>query len=294
MAELILWVQRFLGSPLGTALAVSLAVLFTGALLWKILRSEEGFLFGYGDWVVGKWQAGRDKEVEQSAHGPPQGGGHPELRKRWKLRERELQVAGDVLLLSRMLDGDLAYHLNHPLDWGAQVTRNLQTLVSGVPKVIRPGCRCRCGFFVPDRERGELVLAVGEGYSNRPRLSLERSCAGRAFLTGEEYYCRDIVTDPLYWHSSVGKRDYRSIACVPVRAGRTVFGVICMDAERVDAFTPADFAHLETFAAKAAVICSIDAWQQQMASCPDAGREGEEPQNSPGSGNHNAVPSAET
>lgn len=275
MAELAAAIHRLLNSPLGAVLAVILAALFLGTFLWKIIRAEEGFLLGYGNWVFGKWQANRDPPV---AHHPPAAHHPPVPRQtcaapacaandtaadRW-MRERTLQVADDALRLSRMLDADLAYTLANPgVDWVTQLGRHCQALITGIPKVIRPGCRCRCGFFIPDPQSGKLVLAVGEGFRSRPKLNME-SCAGRAFLTGEDYYCKDTLTDPVYWQSASGSREFRSIACVPVRAGRTIFGVICLDAERPDAFTPEDFAHLETFAAKLALICAIDLLQAQL------------------------------
>jgi|GEM_PF-3832084 len=281
MAELAAAIQRLLNSPLGAVLAVILAALFLGTFLWKIIRAEEGFLLGYGNLVFGKWQANRDPPVRHPAlvshpgpatspasvhhHACPapacQASDSPASR---QTCERTLQVADDALRLSRMLDTDLAYTLASPgVDWAAQLGRHCQTLVAGIPKVIRPGCRCRCGFFIPDPQSGKLVLAVGEGFRSRPRLNME-SCAGRAFLTGEDYYCKDTLTDPVYWPSASGSREFRSIACVPVRAGRTIFGVICLDAERPDAFTQEDFGHLETFAAKLALICAIDLLQAQM------------------------------
>lgn len=272
MAELAATIQRLLNSPLGAVLAVMMAALFLGTFLWKIIRSDEGFLLGYGNWVFGKWQANRDPPFPPQPVLPPLAPPPVEAASTKKQRDRTLQVAGDALRLSRMLDGDLAYTLASPgVDWAEQLSRHCQTLISGIPKVIRPGCRCRCGFFVPDGQNSRLVLAVGEGFKNRPKLSME-SCAGRAFLTGEDYYCKDIMTDPVYWQSASGNRDFRSIACVPVRAGRTIFGVICLDGERPEAFTPDDFAHLETFAVKLALICAVDLLQAQTFQRPRLGK----------------------
>lgn len=269
MTELAAAIQRLLTSPLGAVLAVILAALFLGTFLWKIIRAEEGFLLGYGNLIFGKWQANRDPPFIRPAPVVRQTCAAPacqpsDAAAKCRASERTLEVADDALRLARMIDADLAYTLTNPgVDWAAQLGRHCQALIAGIPKVIRAGCRCRCGFFIPDPESGKLVLAVGEGFRKRPRLNME-SCAGRAFLTGEDYYCRDTLTDPVYWPSASGSREFRSIACVPVRAGRTIFGVICLDAERPDAFTSEDFAHLETFAAKLALICAIDLLQAQL------------------------------
>jgi len=276
-AAVILGLWNF---PVGAVLTVLVAALFLGTLLWKIIRSDEGFLLGYGNWVFGKWQNSRDSPGGPCIHehhyhhhshrNLPQICTHHEVPPdcipsesgaNRQARERAWRTATEALRFSRTLDTDLAFLLARPpAEWAAEISRHCQTLISGIPRVIRPGCRCRCGFFVPDSQGRELVLVVGEGFKRRPRLTME-SCAGRAFRTGEPYYCKDIVTDPVYWHSASDSREFRSIACVPVRAGRTVFGVICLDAERVNAFTSEDFSHLETFAAKLAVLCALHAMQ---------------------------------
>lgn len=255
-------------SPWLVSVAALVGAAFVGALLWKILRSSEGFLFGYGNWIVGKWQApGAASARPAAAPDPGRPAGIPpsqEPKRDFSSLKRAYNLQGSVLTLSRMLDGDLAYLMMHDAgEWEPKILNALQTLVSGVTRVVHPAGKCRCGFFILDDSEKNLDLVVGEGFHTltRPRLAVERSCAGRAFLTGEDYYCRDVLTDPVYWHSTKGSRDYRSIACVPVRAGQAVFGVLCLDAGPPDAFTTEDFAHLEVFAAKLAVFCSFHALQ---------------------------------
>jgi putative methionine-R-sulfoxide reductase with GAF domain len=251
--------------------ACIVVVVYLGVLFWKILSSEEGFLFGYGDWVVGKWQkvtrkGGPRLELAESSLRPSYHKHQLDIAS----MEREKQLTDHVLRLSRLLDGDLAYLMMHDADeWETKIMRALQTLVSGVTRVVHPSGTCRCGFFILADEGEALDLVAGEGYAgmSRPQLALDRSCAGRAFQTGEYYYCRDIASDPVYWHSDRGNRDYRSIACVPVRAGQVVFGVICLDATEVNAFTPDDFAHLEVFAAKLAVFCAFHTLQVTGVAC---------------------------
>ena len=268
--------------------ALLVAAAFLGALLWKILRSEEGFLFGYGDWVVGKWGAGDGEDDEDASEPKPRARGksqvqamtqqqpptHQEPRRDFQAMRKALQNKETVLTLLRLLDGDLAYLMMHDAgEWEPKILRALQTLISGVTRVIHPAGRCRCAFFILSDDEKHLVLAVGEGYPGlrRKELALDHSCAGRAFLTGDQYYCRDITTDPVYWHSQKGNRDFRSIACVPVRAGQNVFGVICLDAERPDAFSADDFAHLEVLAAKMAVFCAFHALQVSVCTVGQGG-----------------------
>lgn len=267
MADLLIVLWRH---PLAVPVAGAVLAVFLIALLWKIVRSQEGFLFGYGNWVVGKWQnagGGAARAAAQPSAAVAQAAAVPDPTPKRDVSslKRALQLTGNVMTLSRLLDGDLAYMMMHDAgEWQTKLHKALQTLVSGVTRVVHPAGRCRCGFFILDDDEQYLALAVGEGYNftKRPKLALEHSCAGRAFLSGEPYYCRDTATDPVYFHSERGSREqFHSIACVPVRAGQAVFGVICLDAEQANAFTTEDFAHLEVFAAKLAVFCAFHALQ---------------------------------
>lgn len=235
------------------------AVLFVLALLWKIVRSDEGFLFGYGNWVVGKWQKGRPLAPGEAAQ-PPQ--------PRWSIGPAHgmedlraaLALKTGVLSLAKALDADMAAMMLREADaWPEKLWRALQTLVSGVTKVVQPSVSCRAGFFALDEDDAYLVLWVGEGYQygRRPRLAIENSCAGRAFVTGANYYCKNIRTDPVYFQSTTGSEEYLAIACVPIQTSGQIFGVLCVDAKTADAFTPADFEHLEVFAAKLAVFLAF-------------------------------------
>lgn len=275
--------------------AALVAIAFISVFLWKILRSQEGFLLGYGNWILGKWGGTVGKQEPAAPPPPPQpplqvlvqpvpgpggpvilsqpgqqpakggqggsGGQPPAFNRDMAALKRLLALQESVLTLSRTLDGDFAYLMLHDArEWPNKVARAMQTLCSGITRVVHPLGRCRCAFFILDEsDENYLVMVAGEGYGDmqRTKLALEHSCAGRAFLTGEDYYCRDIADDPVYWQSAHGTRSFRSIACVPVRAGQNVFGVICLDSEQPNAFTPEDFAHLEVFAAKLAVFCAF-------------------------------------
>lgn len=260
--------KLFLGSPWLVVAGVGVALIFLGTLLWKILRSEEGFLFGYGNWVIGKWQGSGVSGTVRPDHAHVHAVAEPMPKNDLANLKRAYQLQTGVLTLSRTLDGDLAYLMMHDAgEWEPKVLRAMQTLVSGVTRVVHPSGRCRCGFFILDDSDRFLDLAVGEGYTARKRakLALDHSCAGRAFLTGEDYYCKDILNDPVYFQSTSNNREFRSIACVPVRAGQAIFGVLCLDAEQPNAFRAEDFQHLSVFAAKMAVFCSFHALQ--MGTC---------------------------
>jgi putative methionine-R-sulfoxide reductase with GAF domain len=269
---------KWLSSPWFLGGTAVVAVLFVLALLWKILGSDEGFLFGYGNWVVGKWQKGRQ------APGAPVAAPSTARERKGKASRREggeatwaqtnendlsalhqeLALKTGVLGLSKALDADMASLMMREVEaWPEKVGRALQTLVSGVTRVVRPAGRCRAGFFALDEDDAYLVLWVGEGYvlGRKPRLAIENSCAGRAFITGANYYCKDIQSDPVYFQSAGGSEEYRSIACVPVQTSGQIFGVLCLDARQVNAFTQADFEHLEVFAAKLAVFLAFHSLQ---------------------------------
>lgn len=231
--------------------------IFLIAFLWKIIRSDEGFLFGYGNWVFGKWikRPSAPAAAEPGAIHPPQ----PEPPPPATLKA-DLALKTAVLGLSKALDADMAALMMQGADaWSEKLWRALQTLVSGVTRVVQPAVSCRAGFFALDEDEAYLVLWVGEGYQygRRPRLAIENSCAGRAFTSGATYYCKNIRTDPVYFQSTGGSEEYLAIACVPVQTSGQIFGVLCVDAKVDGAFTQADFEHLEVFAAKLAVFLAF-------------------------------------
>lgn len=250
-------------SPWMVGVTILGAILFVLALLWKIVRSDEGFLFGYGNLVFGKWQKGRPAAPPPAELAPAVGRAprqaSPPDRTLQELRA-ELERKVGVLGLAKALDADMAAMMLREADaWPEKLWRALQTLVSGVTKVVKPAGSCRAGFFALDEDEAHLLLWVGEGYQygRQPRLGVENSCAGRAFMTGANYYCKNIRTDPVYFQSSANQEEYLAIACVPVQTSGQIFGVLCVDAKVAEAFTPADFEHLELFAAKLAVFLAF-------------------------------------
>jgi putative methionine-R-sulfoxide reductase with GAF domain len=228
-------------------------------LVYKILSAEEGFVLGYKGWVLGKWiKPPRRISVGRSTQGFP-------LR-RLRQEKEELEASGrikrEMILLTRLLDADLAYLMaNERVEWESGLRRLVQILVSGVARIVRVDSSHRCGFFIREDDGAHLVLSVGEGYQGPVRLPVDFSCAGRAFQTGETYYCRDLLHDPIWNHVVRGRAQYRSVACVPVRAAQVLWGVLCVEAEEPEAFTRDDLLCLEMYAAKLAVICSLHSLQ---------------------------------
>lgn len=243
-------------TPWLAIVAIAVIGTYAGILIYKLLRAEEGFVLGYKGWVLGKWT--RPTRFRAKTQDPLR-----RLRRQNEALEASGRSRKEVILLSRLLDADLAYLLvNERLDWERKLQRLVQSLVSGVACTIAAAGPYRCGFFILEDDNAHLVLAVGEGHDVAPfRLPLDRSCAGRAFQTGETHYCRDLETDPIWSRMLRGPCSYRSLACVPIRAGQVVWGVLCMEAQEPDAFAADDLLYLEMFAAKLAVICSFHSLQ---------------------------------
>ncbi|HYF10684.1 MAG TPA: ATP-binding protein [Actinomycetota bacterium] len=92
-----------------------------------------------------------------------------------------------------------------------------------------------------DETIDELVTEVGEGVT------------GHAVATGETYYARDAVNDPLAVQIDGTEDIDESILCVPMRVGDHVNGVIVLSNLGVDQFDDEDVRVMEVLASHSAV-----------------------------------------
>jgi PAS domain S-box-containing protein len=109
------------------------------------------------------------------------------------------------------------------------------------------------GIFLVDRETSDRVLYAQSGWDAAPenwRLHPGEGLSELPILSGKLEYCPDITRNPRY---IVGLGDSRSEVDLPIKIGGSVFGVMVVEAPRVDAFDQGDFDVLQAVANQLAV-----------------------------------------
>ncbi len=110
------------------------------------------------------------------------------------------------------------------------------------------------GIFLIDRERKELRRVVTRGYDakllDKIHLKLNKGIYGKVIATKKPSIINDVSRSPDYY--SV-RPTTRSQLTVPLLHGRQVMGVIAVESDLLNHFTPADLELMETFASQAVV-----------------------------------------
>jgi diguanylate cyclase (GGDEF)-like protein len=106
-----------------------------------------------------------------------------------------------------------------------------------------------------DKDKNELYIRAAHGYSRnimkRVRLKVgEHGVCGHVAGSGELYYAPDISTIPFYVK---GKTSIKSEAAIPLKIRGEVIGVLDIESDTLDAFTPRDLRLFSVFASQAAV-----------------------------------------
>ncbi len=111
-----------------------------------------------------------------------------------------------------------------------------------------------CGLFFLDEAQGKLVLVAHTlGDPPGPRefpLGAGKGVMAKVALTGETSYVPDTRKDPDFIR---GTRPNLSELCVPVKSRGKVLGVLNVESQEEDAFSPADRTTLELLADVAAI-----------------------------------------
>ena len=219
------------------------AIAYIIIVLYKLARSEEGFIVGYRGWALGKWQ--------KSA-------AFVRLRADFERLKANVRLKTEVIILSRQLDADIAYLLAGGAIRRSRMDKIRAALISGVARVVVPSVPHRAGLFVPGSSGEHLILYCMAGYTQEAqdhlRVPVAGTVTGRCFRTGEAITCQDVANDPLCPKAATQRPLYRSVLCMPVRAGRMLYGVLAVEAEPSGAFSGDDVLYLEQFAAKLAVL----------------------------------------
>ena len=123
----------------------------------------------------------------------------------------------------------------------------LDALVSGALEAV-PSAD---GAVIEMQEGDELVYTATKGSLARHaglRIPLSGSLAGACLLTNQPLLVPDVLLDPRVKHDLVERLRLRSCVMVPVRRGGKPVGVLKLQSERTDAFSPAEVRLAQVFA----------------------------------------------
>ncbi len=111
------------------------------------------------------------------------------------------------------------------------------------------------GVFVVDPERDEIGEIYTEGYNDpgsadRVKLKIGQGLIGHAATTSEPAIVSDVSTDKRYVSARASSK---SEIVVPMTLNSRVIGIINLESDKLNAYTPDDLELLQAFAAQAAV-----------------------------------------
>ncbi|MBN1640491.1 MAG: GAF domain-containing protein [Anaerolineae bacterium] len=130
-----------------------------------------------------------------------------------------------------------------------------ETVLNSVTDILKRVLNCRgCVIFLLDEEREWLEIQVSSGikphWQRSARMRMGEGIAGRVAQTGQPIYIPDTQCEPQF---IVFDPAVRSLLAVPMVYKGSVIGVLNVDDDKVDAFTPDTERLLSIAAAQAAV-----------------------------------------
>jgi putative methionine-R-sulfoxide reductase with GAF domain len=120
----------------------------------------------------------------------------------------------------------------------------------------------RCAVFITDsKDTKKLRMYDGCGYSiegkEKLRLELNNSIAGKAFISGELVYCKDVTKEPGFSPNPKATKKYMSLVCAPVKTGDNVLAALSVDGSESDCFNEDDLEYIQIFANQLAIILDL-------------------------------------
>jgi PAS domain S-box-containing protein len=109
------------------------------------------------------------------------------------------------------------------------------------------------GTGFPQGDDMVMHRLVAPGQSRLVRLKMSECLAGLTFTSGAPQIANDALQDPRVNHVSARSLGVRNLACVPLRRGDRVLGVLFVGNKEVGPFTEQDLVRVRAFAHHAAV-----------------------------------------
>ncbi len=171
-------------------------------------------------------------------------------------------LAGEVsvlldsaLLLDRLrrerLENELFYAVAQKISLSIDSTEMVNSIVDSVATVISYDA---AAIFLMDARTLEVATESIRGYqtemNDQLRLKVGEGIVGWSAKTGQSMIVSDVRTDPRYIKA---RPETRAEMVAPLKVGGEVIGVLNLESDRVNAYTPRELRLLETFASQAAV-----------------------------------------
>ncbi|MBM3134480.1 MAG: GAF domain-containing protein [Chloroflexi bacterium] len=181
------------------------------------------------------------------------------------VREQELRATLEIALYKHQMDQTLQ-HLHQVL----RAVRNINRLITreqDTRRLLDEACHILVqtrdyllAWIGQAQEDGRRVLPVaraGEGIDYLESVTTwdesenGQEAIGAAIRTRQPVVCQEIATDPRCtpWREAAVARGYASLAAVPMLHGERLFGVLCVYAQRPQAFDEEEVGLLEEVAA---------------------------------------------
>jgi sigma-B regulation protein RsbU (phosphoserine phosphatase) len=182
--------------------------------------------------------------------------GTPEGLELFAILGDEVSVLLDsTLLLDRLrrerLENELLYAVGQKLSLSIDATELMNAIIDSVGTVIPYDA---AAVFLLDVRTLEVANESIRGYrpdmTGRLRLKIGEGIVGWSAKTGQSMIVPDVRTDPRY---VAGRPETRAEMVAPLRVGGEVVGVLNLESDRLNAYTPRELRLLETFASQAAV-----------------------------------------
>ena len=160
-----------------------------------------------------------------------------------------------TLLLDRLrrerIENELLYSVGQKISLSIDSGELLNSLIDSVSTVIAYDA---AAIFLLDARTLEVAFESVRGY--RPdrndllHLKVGEGLVGWAAKTGQSMIVPEVLTDPRY---IAARPETRAEMVAPLKVGGVVVGVMNLESDRVNAYTPRELRLLETFASQAAV-----------------------------------------
>jgi signal transduction histidine kinase/DNA-binding NarL/FixJ family response regulator len=203
------------------------------------------------------------------------------------VREQELRATLEIALYKHQMDQTLK-HLHQVL----RAVRNINRLITreqDTRRLLDEACHILVqtrGYLLAwigqTQEDGKRVLPVaraGEGIDYLESVTIPwdesengQEAIGAAIRTRQSVVCQEIATDPRCtpWREAAVARGYASLAAVPMRHGERLFGVLCVYAQRPQAFDEEEVGLLEEVASDLAFALQSIATETERRQAQEA------------------------